>query len=263
MDQDTLRAAVGPGADYYLEKFEKIDRTGRAATWNWPAFFASSGWLVYRGMGGYAVLNFLLPAPFLLLMIGPARGTALAFLLLAAYLALAFVVIPLYANAFYYRHLQARITRAAAAGEADQKASRSPSALRGAGAVLTGALAFLVPAALIVAPAMYADYTPRAKVSDGIMSIFSVRQAIDEFYAEHKRFPTQQEAQTFRAEGSKYLRSAVYDAERRTIVITWGEESPFNGKRVALHAEEKDGAIYWRCRTIDLEKKYLPLTCRE
>jgi len=34
-----------------------------------------------------------------------------------------------------------------------------------------------------------------------------------------------------------------------------------DGKRFAMQATEKDGALVWTCHTIDLKLKYLPSTC--
>ena len=269
VDDDRLRAAIGPGTAYYLEQFEKIDNSGTRwpVTWNWPAFFASTGWFVYRRMGRAALLNFFLPAPFIALLLAfREQGTGL--IVMGSYAGLAFLVVPMYANAYYYRHLNARVARAAVSAEAEQdRASpRAPSSLTGIAAFMTGALAFLVPAALLTVPAAYGDYTPRATVSAGLALASSLKHPIAEFYAEHNRLPAPQEAGRFRDEGGKYAQNvAAYDAERRMIVVTIGADArrEVRGRRVALQAEEKDGTIYWRCRAIDLDPKYLPASCRE
>ena len=44
------------------------------------------------------------------------------------------------------------------------------------------------------------------------------------------------------------------------IVVTMGDR--FKDQRFAMHAEDKGGTISWACRTMDLDPKYLPLTCR-
>ena len=43
-------AAIGPNAGYYLQRFEDFDAGGSKLGWHWPAFFATSGWFVYRKM---------------------------------------------------------------------------------------------------------------------------------------------------------------------------------------------------------------------
>lgn len=46
----------------------------------------------------------------------------------------------------------------------------------------------------------------------------------------------------------------------RMIVVTMRD--PHAGKRFAFYAEERGGVLTWGCRTIDLESKYLPGSCR-
>lgn len=257
------RQAVGPRAEYYLEQFEKFERAGDCwvTSWNWPAFFFSSAWFTYRRMGGRSLLNFLLPILFIV-MFYVLIESELRFLVMAGYLALAFVVIPRYANALYYRHLKALIARVAASAD-DGKARkllRPPSFVTGIEACLSAVLVFVVPWSLLAAPAWYADYTPRAKVADGVAIAFSLGRSINEFYEDNKRLPAAHEAEKFRIDGGNYTQSVIYDAEKRMIVVTMGER--FKDQRFAMHAEEKGGTISWACRTIDIDPKYLPAACR-
>jgi Protein of unknown function (DUF2628) len=48
-------AAVGPSkADYYAPKFLRFNEPGASkVSWNWPAFFVSFYWFLYRRMYGY------------------------------------------------------------------------------------------------------------------------------------------------------------------------------------------------------------------
>jgi len=264
-DKEQWRAAIGPRSEYYLKQFEMFELADRrwVATWNWPAFFFSSAWFAYRRMSGRSLLNFFLPILFIV-MIYVLIESELRFLVMAGYLALAFVVIPMYANALYYRHIKAQIARAAASAD-DKKAKgllRPPSFVTGTEAFLTAVLAFFIPWLLIVAPAMYTDYTPRSKVSEGVSLGFSLKSPITDFYEEHQRLPAPHEAGKFRVDGGKYTESVVYDAEKKMIVVTVGDPSYLRGKRFAIHAEEKNGKISWNCRTIDLPERDLPPACR-
>jgi len=71
-----LAIFIGKNADKYLSRFRNFDRGGEdsfAVTWNWPAFFFSFWWALYRKMYGWAVLIlFLYCVPFLglIVMIG-------------------------------------------------------------------------------------------------------------------------------------------------------------------------------------------------
>jgi hypothetical protein len=48
--QERLAAAVGPNADYYLQRWRKMDASGSSLSWNWPAFFATLFWFAHRKM---------------------------------------------------------------------------------------------------------------------------------------------------------------------------------------------------------------------
>jgi hypothetical protein len=80
--------ALGPRAEYYLRQFEKFEHAGErwVATWNWPAFFFSSAWFVYRRMSGRSLLNFFLPVLFIMMAIIVNDGM-LRFLVAAGYFA--------------------------------------------------------------------------------------------------------------------------------------------------------------------------------
>jgi hypothetical protein len=105
------RAAVGPRADYYVPLFLKFDAAGASGrSWNWPAFFVSFYWFLYRRMFGQWTLYCLLipiaialvAAIFARLGVSPFVGDVLC-------LGYAFGLLPLTANHLYYRAIQQRI----------------------------------------------------------------------------------------------------------------------------------------------------------
>ncbi len=49
-DEDRLRAAIGPNAEYYLGRWRDMDAKGNAISWNWPACLANIFWFAYRKM---------------------------------------------------------------------------------------------------------------------------------------------------------------------------------------------------------------------
>ena len=49
-DEDRWRAAIGPNADWYLERWRQIDAKGSAINWNWAACLLSVFWFAYRKM---------------------------------------------------------------------------------------------------------------------------------------------------------------------------------------------------------------------
>ena len=49
-NEERLRAAIGPRADYYLKHWAAMDASGKKSDWNWAACFANLYWLVFRKM---------------------------------------------------------------------------------------------------------------------------------------------------------------------------------------------------------------------
>jgi len=67
-DEERLRAAIGPRADYYLRKWREMDAKGKAYDWNWAACFLNVFWFAYRKMWGPMVamgLLYVVTSPFL------------------------------------------------------------------------------------------------------------------------------------------------------------------------------------------------------
>ena len=232
-DDQQLRTAIGPRADYYLARFEKFEQASDrwVASWNWPAFFCSSAWFAYRRMYGYSLANMLLAilaALLIALQVGP-------LLVVAGYLAAAFGIVPTYANRLYYLHLKRLVTFSSAGGKGADKRLRPPSFVSGVGAAARAALVFLVSAYLLVASGMYADYTPRAKVAESVAIASAMTSSITEFHAKHKRLPAAHEAGQFGLDGGPSARSFVYDADKRMVVVTLGpRDGRLEGKRLAL-----------------------------
>ena len=49
-NEERLRAAIGPRADYYLRRWREMDSSGKKTSWNWPACLANLYWFVFRKM---------------------------------------------------------------------------------------------------------------------------------------------------------------------------------------------------------------------
>jgi type IV pilus assembly protein PilA len=262
-DSFYYQQAVGPRAEYYLALFEKFEHAGEhwVASWNWPAFFCSSAWFAYRRMNGYSFLNLFLPVPAALLIL-VVNQPASQWVLVITYLIFSYGVIPKYANAIYHRHLKSRIRRVTTSEDPAKTSAlpSPPSAMSTANAFVTAVVTLGIPLLILTAIPQYADYAPRAKVAESLALAGSLKTEIAEFHHNNQRFPAPHEAEKFRVDNPKYAQSIAYDAEKRMIVITMND--PQKGKRVAIHAEAKDGTMSWTCRTIDLPLNYLPSACR-
>ena len=264
MDEPHLehwRSAIGWNADYYLQRFPRIAKAGGwAPGWNMAAFLHSTGWLFYRRMFGWALLNFIAPLVLLFAVIVTAGALApranldtAALVIGMVYLFAVFVLMPLFADSIYYQGLKR--------SHADpQSTPRPPSAWTALGGIALGVLWVAVIAAMMI-PA-YGGYAPRAKISEAILAASATRTQVGEFYAENRRLPQASEAGRFRADQPpNWVESIQYQAAERRILVTLRNIQP--GKRFALYAQERGGELAWTCRTVDLEKKYLPASCRD
>ena len=119
----------------------------------------------------------------------------------------------------------------------------------------------IVVAAAFVIPA-YHGYRPRALINEALADALELRTRVSEFHETRRRLPQESEAGAFQVPPSdlKRAQSVAWDAAGRRIVVTTGDPQP--GKRFALQAEVRDGTLTWTCRTIDLDVKYLPASCR-
>src|SRR5687767_3407471 len=119
-DEEVYRICVGDddSTRYYLDRFENFDLGGGPASWNWMAFWASFIWLIHRRMFWYAA-GYVTVLPLFVLgfswvmteVLGEHAGRF--FKSGAAFITLS-VLVPMFANAAYYRHVNARIDKARA-----------------------------------------------------------------------------------------------------------------------------------------------------
>ena len=119
----------------------------------------------------------------------------------------------------------------------------------------------IVVAAAFAIPAFH-GYRPRALISEAVLDSAALRTRVAQFHEARRRLPQEAEVGAFQVPPSdlKRAQSVVWDAAGRRIVVIAGNPQP--GKRFALQAEVRDGTLTWTCRTIDLDVKYLPASCR-
>jgi type IV pilus assembly protein PilA len=295
-DDEYLETAIGHrNLDYYLRRFERFSSGGGFVSWNWPSFFVPLIWMLYRKMWVYALVYFFL-LPF-------AMGAVFAVLLLVlpptpaliagwtVQLAVLFVLIPMYANALYFRTVRDRIADAKAyRGDREKQLRMLASAGGTSNAALIVVLIMVVPTigvlAAIAIPA-YQDYTIRAQVSEGLNLAAAPKAAVEEAFLRDGAVPPDREYAGLSPNpadtSGKYVRSIEVTDGR--IDIFYGDEanSTIAGKVLSLtpygHLEQGDDwSVLWRCGHGEvpadatheispyepgtLEPRYLPSACR-
>lgn len=297
-DQEMFEAAVGPRrTTYYLSRFERFHRGGSRISWNWPAFFISFFWLLYRKMWGLAVAYLFLPAIVTLLLaivLGAMLGETGVWLAFAFELTLIFIIVPMFANALYYVATSKRVTRAMVYANTRQRQLRT-AALSGGTSSVALIVAVVVFAAVVpmigiiaaIAIPAYQDYTIRAQVSEGLNLVAASKAAVAETYRRQGFVPSNRAAAGMTADPydtqGKYV-EAVEIVNGR-IDIRYGNEAHarISGRTLSLtpygmNDQPNTVQIVWVCARApapagaielapyasgNLDPNYLPSACRQ
>jgi Tfp pilus assembly major pilin PilA len=274
------RAAVGENkAGYYLPLFQRFEQGGSRASWNWPAFFVTFFWLLYRRMYGLA-LGYLLAWPFaaaivftvVSVVLGPLAGAVFYWF---AVVGVQLVAVPMFANAVYHWHVRKRIDKLAASAPSHeallqrvigQASTANVAVMVGVAAVFGVAVVGILAAIAIPA---YQDYTIRAQVTNGLILAADVKASMADEYAASGRWPAKAEDPTVRFP-SRYVSSiGVSDG---VILIRYGKTAhkAISGRTLSLHPRvEGDQIVKWACgyaaggaTQTDIAPRYVPHECR-
>lgn len=291
-DMEALyRAAVGAKkADFYVPKFARFDEANASKlSWNWPAFFVSFYWFLYRRMyanwGIYCVL-----IPILLTIASAILETSLGqhpggWIYCVVTLGYSFVILPVFANALYHRAIKKRIDtlRQKIQDPASQLLilDNSPHT--------SNVIVILVPfvgiavlgiLAAIAIPA-YQSYTIRAQVSEGFVLTEQLKTAVVKSFQSNGVWPS-----SISALGLSQPMSGRYVADlavdRGTISVTYGNQanSLIANHRLSFRPLLGDnGLVLWTCgysspngsedsanppapNLTDISFQFLPAACR-
>jgi type IV pilus assembly protein PilA len=285
---DDYATAVSKNTDYFLPRFESFDAGGSRAGWNWPAFFITGPYFLYRKMwlAGFLYIFYpwILMIPLgIFVAVAPKSAGAImgaGFLLYFA----SWIVLPMYANSFYWSKINKIIDDIprSVAGQPDKRARRLE---RNGGTNLAVPLVvFLVGGlfsggmlAAISIPA-YVEYTIRAQVNEGISLAGGAKAAVAEYFAQRNAWPANSAEAGFDGAAGKYVESV--DIDQGSIIITYGgaaNEKIKAGRLALVPGVTLNGDVVWVCgdgptpdgvtlsegpRGIEVEEKYLPRACR-
>jgi Tfp pilus assembly major pilin PilA len=232
--ENLYRAAVGDRrADYYVPRFMRFDEPGASrASWNWPAFFVAFFWGLYRRMYGSSLLLCLL-MPYALLL---ALRLLFAFghvpyaglLTFVATIGYSWVIIPMYANAFYHRFIVRRINavREKVADPAVQITvlENGPHTSSLAWVIAFFALVPMTGILMAIAIPAYQDYIIRAQVQEGLNLAAPLERAIAASYSTHGSWPANLAAVKFGRPVTGTYVDAI-EVASGTIVIRYGSSA--------------------------------------
>jgi len=108
-----------------------------------------------------------------------------------------------------------------------------------------------------------ADYTVRAKATEGLAMAGAAKVAVTEFFVQYGSFP----ASNFetgldepREMSGSYVESVTVSAGGVITVVYKG--TPIEGDTIVLRPSEIDGALQWSCTDGTLPRKHRPSNCR-
>ena len=271
---ELYKASIGSkNQSYYMRFFQRFESDGKiAVSWNWPAFFITFYWLLYRKMWRNALIYFLLPYIVMIPLgiIGAMSGSSadavngFGYIL---YIVATFLLPPLYANALYYKHCNTKIKKAKASSrdlqdqitDISEKGGTSNAAL-----IILLVFVFIAIIGILAAIALpaYQDYTTRAKVSEALVGASSAKYSVEEYIENNGKIPTNIEETGF-VEQSKYIESVYVNPENAEISIVVNF-SPIQGKSLIFSPSlDENKKIVWGCYSNDIEKRFLPQACKQ
>ena len=273
--EEFYKAILGPkNQDYYLRQFAKFDSDGKAtATWHWPAFLVTFYWFLYRKMWLHALLYFFLPY-LLMIVLGIAGALAgqsaapvmgLGYLL---YIAAIFIVMPMYANALYYKQCKKKIAEIRASSHEEQRQLGELSGRGGTSNVALIILFILVFVAVIgilaaIAIPAYQDYITRARMAEAVSVGRSASEKVGAYYYQHQRTPGSLAEAGFVAQVSPAIKEVNVNSQDGVITITMAS-GPVNGKALLfVPSIESSNQIVWKCMSKEILDRYLPQQCRQ
>lgn len=267
------QAYLGTAAQFYRPRFERFDRDGAKPGWNWPAFFITFFWMLYRRLWVPALLYyFVIPLAFLLLwlvlsLVGvPVFDAYLGTWL--ANLAFVFIVVPMYANVLVYRHTREKLEFAWRMAPSEDYAVGYAA---GAGQTSNAWIAILIIPVLLavlgilaaIAVPAYQDYTVRSQVAAANRPAAELAAKLADYADAHPAQPLNPALVGAR----KTVGTGSGTAELRidadgvvTLKLTRGAQA---GHTWTWRPELGETGWRWHCGPGDLAPRYLPKSCRE
>lgn len=270
-----MGAFVGPkNAHYYEQVFEKFERGGGSLSWNWPAFFVTWFWLLYRKMYMWWLLYWFGLPIVLMLATGVVASTANPVMAAAfyygGYALIAFIVVPMFANRLYYNHAKRKVAKMAATTLSEEQQGQELARAGGT----SGAIMIVVPFVLIaligvlaaISIPAYQDYTVRAQVAEGLSLAQEARSAVVNSYLDSGELPQDNGAAGIADptafSGDYTARVEVVDG---AIIVTYGgaAHTAINGRTLEFQPIIGDSnAISWACSSSMIADRHLPASCR-
>ncbi len=273
-DEEYFKAVVGPkNQEYYLDHFSRFDDERKLSpTWNWSAFLVTFYWLLYRKMWLNAALYFLLPGLLLALfwVVGAVAGAAVGFVVSLGYFAYAaavFILMPMYANALYYKQCRKTIDTVRSTTQGTQ---RQLGELAGKGGtshavfVLILIVTFVAVIGILAAIAIpaYQDYSSRSRTNQALTVGRAATAYVDNYFSQYRSIPRNLDAADFMSSLPPYVQEVSVDNQAGAISIKMKGGAAIEGRSLKFVAALEGGDhLSWTCMSEEIQDRYLPQEC--
>jgi len=266
------KVMIGPGHQaFYLKHFARFDDGGRARmSWHWPAFFATSIWLLYRKMWACAAVY--LVAQYIVMasseFVQRVAGGNIAFIAEGAWLLATFIVPPLFANALYHRHCKNKIDKARGASDDMQRqlvdlAARGGTSAAAAYAVSALLIVFVLGVATAIFVSAYRGHTLKEQLVSDVGFGMRAAQSIGRYYTSNHQFPESLYQTGFREHMPDTIATFHNDAASGVIRMSLLYSNREVGSLLLVPSVEEGDRVSWHCVSEDLDEELLPEPCEE
>jgi Tfp pilus assembly protein PilE len=273
--EEFYKAYIGPSNQfYYLQRFKRFDEAGKAGvTWNWPAFFITFYWFLYRKMWVPALLYFL--APYLLMFAvgfvvalfkhGEDLAVGVFYLL---YLIGVWIVVPMYANALYYQHSRKRIAEVRAHSNDIQRTLGELSGKGGTSYVpviilgVFGVIAVIGILAAIAIP-QYQQFVVRSQVNQAVTTGRQAAESVATYYYRNQMLPATLGEAGFAGTLPPSVKAISVDNQTGVVTITMANGAIAGQTIEMVPSLDEQGRISWQCTSEEVKQIYLPAQCRQ
>jgi Tfp pilus assembly major pilin PilA len=274
-DQEYYKAVLGPmNQDYYLDHFSRFDDEGRTSpTWNWSALLVTFYWLLYRKMWAHAAIY--LAFPFMLWglfwIVGAVAGGLVGIvgsLGFFGYAAVVLIVMPMYANALYYRHCRKMIETVRASTQGTQ---RQLGELAGKGGTSRAAYVSIwvvncvavIGVLVAIAIPAYQDHAARVRMAQALTVGRDATAYVDGYFNQYRSIPRNLDAADFMSSLPPSVKAVSVDNQTGTIAVTMKGGKAIDGKSLKFVSAIIGGDhLSWTCMSDEIQDRYLPQDCR-
>jgi Tfp pilus assembly protein PilE len=273
-DEEYYKAIIGPkNQDYYLRHFFRFDIDGKiSATWHWPSFLATFYWLIYRKMWLNALIYFFLPYLFLMLfgIVGVVTGGSADMLIGMGYIlyfVAIYILLPMYANALYYKQCKKTIAAVQATTQGTQRQLGELSGKGGTSNIVIIFILIITFVALIgilaaIAIPAYQDYTTKARTAQAASIGKAATESVGNYYNQYRAIPQSLEATGFALTLPSSVKGITVNSQTGTVTITM-DGTVIGGKSLLfVPSQDANGQLVWSCMSDEIQDRYLPHDCR-